>query len=104
VLDAERYAALEQWDLESWLQHPICAKGDVKSLTRYTPHFTMIWPNQKPADKAAREQMAEEWWRIKEDLEPIDPERIEVDRITLFVRDSSKKSRGYVRGSTIEIG
>lgn len=103
VLASESYPALMRWGLTSWLDHPLFGEAARVSLKRYTPHFTVMRLQDGPANKVVQDKLTKEWQRVREQLEPIDPQRINVDRITFFVSEYAQGIHRHSYKGTIKI-
>jgi 2'-5' RNA ligase len=104
ALESESYPALTRWGLESWLTHPVCLKGELRYLKSYRPHFTVMRLQENPTNKPALGERAEEWEQVQKQLEPIDLQRVRIDRISFFLSDFSQPYHRYIREGTVEIG
>jgi 2'-5' RNA ligase len=104
VLESEKISALPRWGLESWLDNPICVKGELGPLKSYRPHVTVMRLQENTSGKLAPREWATEWKDALQQVEPIDLQRVRVDRITFFLSDYSGRYHRYIRESTLKIG
>ncbi len=103
-LEAPPCTAAEDWPLTARLADPPFSKGMVHHLQRYVPHITLLRMRQ---GRGARRMRPADWARGWADAQPhlpvLDPARVRVDRVSLFLSTVTPAQPIYPRERTLSL-